>query len=287
VPCEWQDPVAAVAVLWWITRTATASRSRRRRRGAGGEALWGEIHKLAARSRIAYPTPNQTELEARPREYALGLSTDEGTSSRFTAATCSSCSTEAPGVQRDIWEAIEGIRAGRATSTCSRSESDDRERSVPRRLIANRDGWRRTPSPHSHAEPRRAHARRPPRPPRRRPRTSLRSLASCRAAGWLRSTANGGRRIRSGRRASSASSRLKPRCADRALVARSPRRAVRWSIPVARSPLPPTSPAPGEARPCSRSSRARTCSRSLRGPRLILAVRSWRHWSPTAIGSPR
>lgn len=80
--------------------------------------LWGEIHKAVAGAKISYPTkPNTTEwtLE-RGERFAEGLSTTE--SVRFQGYHADEGGVvivvldEAPGVRADIYEAIEGIRAG-------------------------------------------------------------------------------------------------------------------------------------------------------------------------------
>lgn len=75
--------------------------------------LWGEIRGAVARARIKYPIPNQSELRLGEKNYALGLSTNEGV--RFQGHHSGHVLVildEAPGVRGDIYEAIEGIRAG-------------------------------------------------------------------------------------------------------------------------------------------------------------------------------
>lgn len=75
--------------------------------------LWGEIHAALGRARIAYPEPNKTGLEIRRDNYAIGLSTNEGVRFQgFHAPHLLFILDEAPGVRPDIWEAIEGARAG-------------------------------------------------------------------------------------------------------------------------------------------------------------------------------
>lgn len=104
---------AAEAALWWLARysdgvvvttSATANLVRLE--------VWGEIHKALEKSRLAYPTPNQTELVLSPGCYAVGLSTN--TAERFQGfhGRILIIIDEAPGVKPAIWEAIEGIRAG-------------------------------------------------------------------------------------------------------------------------------------------------------------------------------
>src|SRR5262249_4043629 len=70
--------VAAVAVLWFVTRyrdgivVTTAPTWVQVER-----LLWGEIHRAAQASRIAFPQLNKTELRIGPGNYAVGLSTDQ------------------------------------------------------------------------------------------------------------------------------------------------------------------------------------------------------------------
>ena len=80
--------------------------------------LWGEIHKAIAAAIIAYPTPpNETEWTiTKGVRFAEGLSTTE--SVRFQGYHADEGGVafiildEAPGVRPEIYEAIDGIRAG-------------------------------------------------------------------------------------------------------------------------------------------------------------------------------
>lgn len=77
------------------------------------KVLWGEIHTHVAHARIILPKPSATELRFGPKNFALGLSTNEGVRFQgFRAPHTLIVLDEAPGVRPDIWEAIEGIRAG-------------------------------------------------------------------------------------------------------------------------------------------------------------------------------
>jgi phage terminase large subunit len=106
--------VAAVVVLWWlmvhreavvITTAPTWIQVER--------VLWGEIHAALARARYVFPRPSATKLELAPNRYALGLSTNEGVRFQgFHSPNILIIIDEAPGVDGDIYEAIEGIRAG-------------------------------------------------------------------------------------------------------------------------------------------------------------------------------
>ncbi len=105
---------AAEAVLWWITRfsdgiaVTTAPTFVQVK-----QILWAEIRKAVRQARIAYPRPNLTELRFGPNNYALGLSTNQGVRFQgFHSNHLLIVIDEAVGVAGEIWEAIEGARAG-------------------------------------------------------------------------------------------------------------------------------------------------------------------------------
>ncbi len=106
--------VAAAAALWWITAhkdgivVTTAPTWNQVRL-----LLWGEIRKTVAGMKGFYPVqPNQTELRLGPNRYAIGISTNEGVNFQGFHGKVLIIMDEAPGIEGDIWEAIEGIRAG-------------------------------------------------------------------------------------------------------------------------------------------------------------------------------
>ncbi len=107
---------AADIALWFLTRwsdakvVTTAPTWLQVR-----ELLWGEIRNTVALNghRLDYPPPNQTILRLSEGRYAIGLSTDEPTRFQgFHGGHILVILDEAPGVRAEIWEAIEGIRAG-------------------------------------------------------------------------------------------------------------------------------------------------------------------------------
>lgn len=104
---------AADAVLWWITAhpdgiaVTTAPTWTQVER-----LLWGEIRKSVKTSTIPYPKPSKTRLELGPNRYAMGLSTNEGVRFQGWHGKILIVIDEAPGVKPEIYEAIEGIRAG-------------------------------------------------------------------------------------------------------------------------------------------------------------------------------
>ena len=74
--------------------------------------LWGEVHRALQNSVIPYPPPRKTKLELGPNRYALGLSTNEGVRFQGWHGKILIVIDEAPGVLPEIYDAIEGIRAG-------------------------------------------------------------------------------------------------------------------------------------------------------------------------------
>lgn len=105
---------AAEALLWWITRYEDGIVISTAPTWLQVETLlWGEVRKALPGSKIAYPEPNQTELKLSEGNYAIGLSTNEGVRFQgFHGKHVLIILDEAPGVKGDIWEAIEGVRAG-------------------------------------------------------------------------------------------------------------------------------------------------------------------------------
>jgi phage terminase large subunit len=106
--------IAAVLVLWFIARyqeviiVTTAPTWMQVKR-----VLWGEIHRLIHSSEFRYPEPSETSLHLGPGRYAIGISTNEGVRLQgFHAKHVLFVLDEAPGVLPEIYEAIEGIRAG-------------------------------------------------------------------------------------------------------------------------------------------------------------------------------
>jgi len=108
----------AIAVLWWLTAhrdgivVTTAPTWLQVEK-----VIWGEIKSALRRSvlcgKLKFPVPTQTELRLGPQNYAIGLSTDD--SSRFQGFHSGHVLIvldEAPGVRAEVYEAVEGIRAG-------------------------------------------------------------------------------------------------------------------------------------------------------------------------------
>lgn len=107
--------IAAAAVLWWIIRysdgiaVTTAPTYEQVQK-----LLWGEIHQAIGRCPdFKWPAANLTEVKLGAGNYAAGLSTNKGVNFQgFHSPHLLIVVDEAPGVEADIWEAIEGARAG-------------------------------------------------------------------------------------------------------------------------------------------------------------------------------
>ena len=136
--------LAALAVLWWIARyedgiaITTAPTWEQVR-----DLLWGEIHKALRRSRITdIGAVNQTEIRIGPGRYALGLSTNRGVRFQgFHGAHMLIVMDEAPGVAGEIWEAIEGARAGGQVHLLALGNPTIASGPFHDAFTTNREGW--------------------------------------------------------------------------------------------------------------------------------------------------
>ncbi len=105
--------LAADGVMWWITHYPDGVALTT----APGytqveKLLWGEIRTSLQQSKIKYPKPNLTELKLSEGNYALGISTNTATRFQgFKAKNLLLVFDEAPGVEPEIWEATQGLRA--------------------------------------------------------------------------------------------------------------------------------------------------------------------------------
>ena len=100
--------------LWWLFRYSdgivitTASSWTQVER-----VLWAEIHEALELSRIAFPEANKTELALGPKNYIIGLSTNQAARFRgFHSGHVLLIFDEAPGIRGEIWEELPGIMAG-------------------------------------------------------------------------------------------------------------------------------------------------------------------------------
>ena len=104
---------AARLALWWLIRhpegkvinTAPGWRQVR--------LMWDEIRLARKQSRIAFPEPSATELRVTDANYIQGVSTNEAVKFQgIHGRNILVIADEAPGIRADIWDAIEGVRAG-------------------------------------------------------------------------------------------------------------------------------------------------------------------------------
>ena len=133
----------AIAVLWWLTRyengiVLTTSPTFRQVK----TQLWAEIRRVASRSRCAFPKLKTTALKLRGEEnFAIGLSTHQAENFQgYHGKQVLIVADEAPGIQEEIWDAVEGVMAGgkvhlvlAGNPTCASGKFFDafnRERSV-------------------------------------------------------------------------------------------------------------------------------------------------------------
>jgi len=104
---------AARLALWWLIRypegkvinTAPGWRQVR--------LMWDEIRQARNQSRIAFPEASATELRISDANYIQGISTNEAVKFQgIHGRNILIIADEAPGIRADIWDAIEGVRAG-------------------------------------------------------------------------------------------------------------------------------------------------------------------------------
>ena len=106
-------PPACRSGGWCATRRARSSPLRRRcarSRHSGRTSPWPAQE---ARSRQLLPEPTSTGLDLGPSRYAFGASSSAGINIQgLHGSNVLIVADEAPGIESDIWDAIEGIRAG-------------------------------------------------------------------------------------------------------------------------------------------------------------------------------
>jgi len=133
---------AADAVLWWITAHPDAIAITTAPTWTQVERLlWGEIRKAVSVSTIAYPTPLKTRLDLGPNRYVIGLSTNEGVRFQGWHGKILIVMDEAPGVRPEIYEAIEGIRAGGDVRVLALGNPTISSGPFYDAFTVNREGW--------------------------------------------------------------------------------------------------------------------------------------------------
>jgi hypothetical protein len=134
--------IAAAIVLWWITTHREAIAVTTAPTWTQVERLlWGEIHNMVYRSKIAYPRPAATSLQLGPGRYAIGLSTNEGVRFQGFHGNVLMVLDEAPGILPDIYEAVEGIRAGGDVRLLALGNPVIASGPFYDAFTANREGW--------------------------------------------------------------------------------------------------------------------------------------------------
>jgi phage terminase large subunit len=75
--------------------------------------MWEEIRLARGQSKVAFPEPSATELRITDANYIQGISTNEAVKFQgIHGRNILIIADGAPGIRADIWDAIEGVRAG-------------------------------------------------------------------------------------------------------------------------------------------------------------------------------
>ncbi len=102
--------------LWWVTTSDDAIAVTTAPTWVQvDQLLWGEIRNTVGHpnTKIKYPRVNTTELKIGEKNYAIGLSTNQANRFQgFHSGRVLIIVDEAPGVRGEIFEAINGLRAG-------------------------------------------------------------------------------------------------------------------------------------------------------------------------------
>jgi phage terminase large subunit len=134
--------IAAAAVLWWITTRKEGIAVTTAPTWTQVERLmWGEIRGMVYRAMVGYPKPSATSLQLGPGRYAIGLSTNEGVRFQGFHGDILIVIDEAPGVLPEIYEAIEGIRAGGDVRVLALGNPIISSGPFYDAFTANREGW--------------------------------------------------------------------------------------------------------------------------------------------------
>jgi phage terminase large subunit len=134
--------IAAAAVLWWLVRHPDAIVITTAPTWTQVErVLWSEIHSMLQRSGIEFPIPAATSLRLGPNRYAIGLSTNEGVRFQGYHGNVLIILDEAPGILSQIYEAIEGIRAGGDVRILALGNPSISSGPFYDAFSGNREGW--------------------------------------------------------------------------------------------------------------------------------------------------
>jgi hypothetical protein len=141
---------AAEATLWCVTSfpdsivITTAPTDRQVEK-----ELWAEVHLAVARAKsrgYAYPPANLTELRLSKGNYAIGFSTDKRDHAvrfqGFHAPRLLIILDEAPGIPAEVWQAIDGIRAGGDVRVLALGNPTVAGGPFYEAFTSNRQGWK-------------------------------------------------------------------------------------------------------------------------------------------------
>lgn len=105
---------AAAATLWWLRHDPEAIAITTAPTWTQVEdVMWSEIRSMVNRSpALQWPVPNRTEIRLGDKNYAMGFSTDRGARFQGFHGKILVIADEAVGIRPELFEAIEGFRAG-------------------------------------------------------------------------------------------------------------------------------------------------------------------------------
>jgi len=104
---------AARLALWWLLRFPEGKVINTAPSWRQVKLMWDEIRLARKQSRIAFPSAKSTELRLSEANYIQGISTNEAVKFQgIHGRNILIIADEAPGIRSDIWDAIEGVRAG-------------------------------------------------------------------------------------------------------------------------------------------------------------------------------
>jgi hypothetical protein len=108
--------MAARLALWWLIRWMERGRVRVITTAPTlrqVKLMWEEIRTAADNSRLKFPECGSLALRISDECYAMGFSSSRGVNAQgFHGDHVLIIADEAPGIEPDLWDAIEGIRAG-------------------------------------------------------------------------------------------------------------------------------------------------------------------------------
>jgi hypothetical protein len=106
---------AAGLPLWWLARYKTGKTFTTAPTLRQVKTFWKDVAVayLGSRLRTVLPEPTSQGLQVAPDRYAFGASSSAGVNVQgLHGSEVLIIADEAPGIEQDIWDAIEGIRAG-------------------------------------------------------------------------------------------------------------------------------------------------------------------------------